>query len=84
MYLEQSSEVMAGLNCSFTGNIQSFNIKTEIMTTSNDSTTCLTIQAGVAIINRLNASKQENTKNIVLNIMLKQHDTMTTFGGDYP
>ena len=54
------------------------------MTTSNDSTTCLTIQAGVAIINRLNASKQENTKNIVLNIMLKQHDTMTTFGGDYP
>ena len=75
MCLEQSSEVMAGLNYSFTGNIQSFNIKTGIMTTSNDFTTCLTVQAGVAIINRLNASKQENTKSI---------DTITTFEGDYP
>lgn len=45
------------------------------MTTSNDFTTCLTVQAGVAIINRLNASKQENTKSI---------DTITTFEGDYP
>ena len=75
MCLEQSSEVMAGLNYSFTGNIQSSIIKTGIMTTSNDFTTCLTVQASVAIINRLNASKQENTKSI---------DTITTFEGDYP